>query len=224
MKIIGNKIKNGKRAVCIQGSVQNIVVLNNFICGSDYAVYIDRSVNNNYIYHNSFYNSNTNIYATNLGSGSIDADWYIKNNIFHNTSSSSANTCINWNSANTPEECNYNIFYTPNGAGVGELSGTTYGTLANWQAINHQITGGNGDGNSVNTDPNFDNTTTCNLCQTTGFQSGEDLPNPGGLVDELEEDYYEEDRIDNTIGACEESSVLPIELLDFHADKKSNFV
>jgi len=230
VKIIGNKIVNGERAISIENNVTNVVILNNYICSSNYAIYVDGSVNNNYIYHNSFYNSEYNVYSENIPTGSSN-DWYIKNNIFYNTGSSiSNNSCIYWNSSKLPQACNYNMFYVPNGASVGKLSsGITYSALTgttstDWDEINHQDNTNNGDANSFSQNPSFDNISACDLCPTTGFQTGENLSDGTGLIPEIEEDHYEEPRDDNTIGACEESTVLPVELLDFYAKNTNKTV
>lgn len=197
--IYNNVISGGKIGICLSSGVDYCHFYNNFICNTEYGFYIgtDDSDDNEYHY-NSIYSSKECFYFT------ADSKAYsdLRNNILYTTGNSSYSCLYAGNTTSTFVRCNYNIYYAPNGAYIATEGASNY-TLAGWQGTDHHDGTGNGDGNSVVTDPNFRNVSTCQLDITGNYQTGTTI---GGIAN----DIYGTGRTHPTIGAWEEGSSLPV--------------
>jgi len=224
MKIIGNRLSGGYAGIYINHYCEFIKVYNNYICNVRFGLY-----NNNYdnfspeneLYHNSFYTSGSCLFFDN----DSQDDWNIRNNIFF-TTASSPSACINM--ANVPgfgeelEECNYNLFWAPNGARIGVVNVTTvHTTLVSWQSADYCVSGSN-DPNSMNKLPAYQAPASCDLDL---FKDVANYPYPGQPWDGYPQgtnltaivgvDIYGTTRTEPTIGAFEYTSPLPVTLLSF---------
>ena len=211
--IFNNRINGGRAGIYLTSDVDYVHFYNNFIAGSLYGIYIDdASSNDNDLQHNSFYTERQCAYFDN---GS-NAYWNVRNNIFYTTANSSY-SCIFSSNSNTFVTCDYNIYYAPNGANVALYNGSTYSTLAAWQGVNHHDGSGNGDNNSFYTDPNYQNASNGSLELTGNYKTGVSIST-------ITIDIYSTNRTNPTIGAWEENSPLPIELINFNAKCKGQYV
>lgn len=198
--IHNNIISGGKNGIYLTNGVDYVHFYNNFICDSEYGVYVnDNASDDNDLQHNSFYSSKECVHFN----SDSKAYWNVRNNIFYSTSNSSF-ACVNaGNTTSTMIRCDYNLYYTPNGAYVAK-EGASYYTLAGWQGTDHHDGAGNGDNNSVETDPNYQGAATCKLELVGNYQTGTSI----GITT----DIYGTARTNPTIGAWEENSTLSVEL------------
>lgn len=199
--IYNNVISGGKNGIYLSSSVVYCHFYNNFICNTEYGIYVsaDNSDDNDFNF-NSIYSSKDCMYFTADSKGW----WYVQNNILYTTGNSSY-ACINAGNSNgssTFVRCDYNLYYMPGGAYAAKMGGTNY-SFAGWQGYFHHDGTGNGDANSVNTDPNYRNPTSCQLDLTGNYQTGLTL---GSVA----VDVYGTGRTHPTIGAWEEGSTLPV--------------
>jgi len=200
--IYSNIISGGKNGVYLTSGVDYCHFFNNFICNSEYGIYInDNGSNNNDYQHNSIYSSKECMHFTSDSKSST----YIRNNIFYSTSNSSY-ACVNaGNTSSTFIRSDYNLYYTPNGAYVAQ-EGLTFYNLAGWQGTDHHDGTGNGDNNSMVTDPNFQNAANCQLELLGNYQTGTSIA-------AVTSDIYGTARAIPTIGAWEENSTLAVTLV-----------
>lgn len=213
--IYANLFIGGSNGIFYQSAVDYTQIYNNFFCGNLTGLRVGASTSeNNDLYHNSFYNS-----VDNLIFGATGNDlWNVRNNIFYNTGSSFTNNhCVNLPAATARfQSIDGNIYYMPNGAAAGDASGTNY-TFAGWQAVNKDDPATLGDENSFNTDPNYSDPASCDLVLTGNYQTGVSV---GSVTD----DIFGTARTNPTIGAWEESAVLPVELVSFNGVCKDDHV
>ncbi|CAG5080712.1 hypothetical protein CRYO30217_01425 [Parvicella tangerina] len=197
--IFNNIISGGKCGIYLSSGVDYCHFYNNFICNVEYGIYVsaDNSDDNDFNY-NSIYSSKECMYFTQ----DSKAWWYVRNNIFYTTGNSSYSCIYAGNTSSTFVRSDYNIFYMPNGAYAATEGGSNY-SLAGWQGTNHHDGTGNGDNNSVNTDPNYRNPISCLLDLTGNYQTGTSIGAVGT-------DVYGTSRTHPTIGAWEEGSSLPV--------------
>ncbi|MBI4646905.1 MAG: gliding motility-associated C-terminal domain-containing protein [Bacteroidia bacterium] len=128
-------------------------VYNNYISGQQVGVHVKSATSsNNELYFNSFYNTQRNL---NFSKPGTNANWKLKNNIFYTTSNTAADACIYIKGTNPFGEIDYNLYYAPNAAGVANFGNTKYTNLTAWKAVTHQLSGGNGDGNSIEGNPEY---------------------------------------------------------------------
>jgi len=199
--IYNNIISGGKNGIYLSVGVDYCHFYNNFICNSEYGIFVsDNSSNDNDYQHNSIYSSKECIHFTSNSKSSS----YVRNNIFYSTSNSSY-ACVNAGStSSTFIRSDYNLYYTPNGAYVAQ-EGLSFYNLAGWQGTNHHDGAGNGDNNSMVTNPNFQNAANCQLELVGNYQTGTSI---GSITS----DIYGTPRAFPTIGAWEENSPLPVEV------------
>ncbi|MBI4646916.1 MAG: SprB repeat-containing protein, partial [Bacteroidia bacterium] len=173
-------------------------VYNNYISGQQVGVHVKSATSsNNELYFNSFYNTQRNL---NFSKPGTNANWKIKNNIFYATSTVANDACVFIKGNSQFAECDYNLYYVPNGARVAIFDGIKYTTLASWKAVDHELTGGNGDGNSIQGNPEYKVPNTGNLDiehSSACFGAGIDIAG-------IDKDIYDTQRQSPpSIGACE---------------------
>lgn len=207
--IYRNRINGGKHGIYLTDGADYINFYNNYINNSDIGIFVnDDNSDENTLIHNSFYNSQQCAYFN----GDSKAYWTCQNNIFYTTGNSSYECLYAGNSTSTFVLCDNNIYYAPNGANLAEYVGAKalYATLAAWQGINHHDGTGNGDLNSFYTNPNYQAPASGDLHITGNFKTG-------SSVSFVTNDIFLTARSHPTIGAWEEGSTLPIELVQFTA-------
>jgi len=211
--IYNNIISGGKNGVYLTNGVDYTHFYNNFICNTEYGIYInDNASNDNDFQHNSIYTSKECMYFTSDSKSST----YLRNNIFYTTGNSSYSCVYAGTTTSTFVRSDYNLYYTPNGAYVAQ-EGASFYNLAGWQGTDHHDGTGNGDNNSVVTDPNFQNANNCQLELTGNYQTGTSI---GSIT----VDIYGTARAVPTIGAWEENSTLPVEIINVEGICKNGVV
>jgi hypothetical protein len=232
MKIIGNRLTGGYAGIYIDNYCEYLKIYNNYICNVSIGLFnndYDFNQPENELYHNSFYTSGSCLYFAN----SAYYDWNIRNNILYTTANTTTSACIKTQytigSSSPLEQCNYNLFYAPNGARIAITGSTNYSTLASWQADDYCATSTN-DPNSMNKVPAYQNAASCDLDLVKdvtnypypgqawdGYPQGQNLSSVGT-------DINGTIRTEPTIGAFEYNSPLPITLLSFDAMLRNRMV
>ncbi|PKP03370.1 MAG: hypothetical protein CVU11_08525 [Bacteroidetes bacterium HGW-Bacteroidetes-6] len=154
--IAGNRLAGGRYGLYYNYTIYTRA-FNNFFTNNQYGVKLISS-NDNRLSFNSFYNDRTNVWTTteNAVSGMT-----LSNNIFYSKGSSSYQNLNIYNGAFS--DVDYNCFYGPNGAKVARHNSTDYDSLAAWQSLDHYSGTGNGDENSIASDPLYPETITTDL-------------------------------------------------------------
>jgi len=213
-----NKMSGARNGIYVDSDSDDAIVNNNFIWDVQRGIYcVDFASNEWIVRHNSFYVTGGCV-RFESGGGSVGEFWGFENNIFYTTANATGEYVL-YSESQYPYaemmgafDIDYNIYYTPNGARIAYYGygSSSYSTLAAWQAFDHNgFAGGNGDANSVSTDPNYLNTATGGLELTGNYQTGDNL------IASVPIDIYGTARTNPTIGAWEFGSPLPVELIEF---------
>lgn len=212
--IFRNRISNGDDGIEINstGGAGNTDIYNNYITNSATRGFFNNgpasTSTTGTLRFNSFYSAQTCTYFD-----SNNTSWDVRNNIFYSTGTSTLNYCIRVEGSNTFSYCDFNCFYHPGDAQSGRFNGTSYAALANWKTLDHSSeTGKTGDESSIENDPSYKNPATNNL----DLNSGSVCFDAGTTIAGISTDIYQSTRTSPpTIGAYDEATTLPVELLLF---------
>lgn len=219
IKVYANRIVSGNHGISLFSDVSFCQIYNNYVSNNAFGFYNASSTNDNIdLYYNSFYGSTNGAYIARLSSTDN-----LKNNIFYTTSASSTDYALEIiSNATLATSMDYNLYYIPNGAKAGYF-GAAYTTLTNWKAVD-KVTGASlGEENGQTGSPVYDNGASNDLDINSASSKAYKLGTP---ISGYTTDIYSTSRdpLTPNIGAFENTTLLPVELISFDAISVENKV
>ena len=144
-RIVDNRIYSNRIGIYLAQNADSTGIRGNLILDNEYGVYVDQDADADTLINNAIVGCAKGLHFVG-GQNPVGINHVVRNNIFHEL-----DVCIYLGGAlgNTFDQCDYNDLHPTTGGNVGYISGTTYGTLAEWR-------GGSGmDSHSIEQDPLF---------------------------------------------------------------------
>lgn len=219
IKVYSNRIVSGNHGISLVSDVSFCQIYNNYVSNNAFGFYNASATNDNVdLYYNSFYGSTNGAYIAQLSSTDN-----LKNNIFYTTSASGTDYALEIiSNATLATSMDYNLYYVPNGAKAGYF-GAAYTTLTNWKAVD-KVTGASlGEENGQTGSPVYDNGASNDLDINSASSKAYKLGTP---ISSYTTDIYSTSRdpLTPNIGAFENTTLLPVELISFDAISDKNIV
>lgn len=231
--IYRNRILGATRGIEIEntGGAGGTKIYNNYIKTTDDGIYNNGSTatsSNGELRHNSFYSARTCAYFRNI-SGDNVGGWDIRNNIFYTTATSSSEYCLRIEGSTRPDFCDNNQYYHPASARCARFNGSAYADLTgtgstDWDEVDHSDeVGMTGDENAQQGDPLYLNPTSTGI-NALDLQASSPCYSNGAVLGIVDDIYLTSRPAVPAIGAFEDASALPIELLAFEVEKEEETV